>query len=82
MQIKNIIELAFELLGKAFNKVPLLKKIEGYRTIIGLVGLAVVYLAKMQGWSNPEVLNALHMGFEAFIGLSLAAKVAKAKAGK
>lgn len=77
--MKKIIDLGFDLLGKNFNKIPFLKKIKGYRTILGLFGLGIVYLLKAKGVGSVEVLDAMEIGFQAFTGLSLVAKTQKGK---
>lgn len=72
--MKNIIEGLFTFLDTAFEKIPFLNKLKGYRSVFGLVGMAVVAILQQQGIGNPDTLAAINMGFLAFTGLALNAK--------
>jgi hypothetical protein len=74
MNMKSAIEGVFKGLALAFDKIPFLDKFKGYRTVLGLVGLALVLILKLQGVGSPELLQVLEMGFGGFAMLALNAK--------
>lgn len=72
--MKDVIAGVFSLLKVGFEKIPFLDKIAGYRSVLGLVGLAVVFILEKVGVGSVEVLDALELGFLGFTGLALNAK--------
>lgn len=73
--MKQFIEGLFSLLAVMFNKVPFLKKLEGYRSVIGFVGLAIVSILSHKGvLVDPTVIALLNGGFMGWTALSLNAK--------
>jgi len=70
----KIIEKLFQYLAIYFDKIPLLSKIKGFRTILGFAGLAVVTGLKSYDIGDPEILNAIEAGFIIFTGLALNSK--------
>jgi len=72
--MKDVIGTIFSFLSVAFDKIPMLSKFKGYRSVLGLVGLAVVMVLQQLGVGSEELLGYLNIGFLAFTGLSLNAK--------
>lgn len=72
--MKNIINNIFELLASAFDNIPGLKKIKGYRSLIGFIGLAIVAILRQLGIGDPAVLSAVEYGFIGFTTLALNSK--------
>ncbi|MDX1902103.1 MAG: hypothetical protein SFW66_08925 [Gammaproteobacteria bacterium] len=72
--MKQFIEGVFTLLAVLFDKVPLLNKLSGYRTVLGFLGLAVVSVLKMKGIGSDELLTSLQIGFTALSALALNSK--------
>jgi len=70
----SIIEQIFGFITYAFEKIPLLNKFKGWRSVLGFIGLGVIAILQMQHIGSVELLNALHYGFLGFTGLSLLAK--------
>lgn len=71
--MKELIGVVFNGLNTVFDKfVP--EKLKGYRSVLGLVGLAAVYVLKAQGIGSVEVLDAVNTGLLVWTGLSLNAK--------
>ena len=70
----EIINTIFKGLAIAFDKIPFLNKIKGYRSVLGFVGMGVIALLKMQGIGDAGVLDAINIGLIGFAGLSLNAK--------
>ena len=70
----SVIETIFGGLSMMFDKVPFMSKIKGYRSVIGLVGLAVVAVLKNLGVGDVEILGYVNLGFMGFTGLALNAK--------
>lgn len=74
MDMKKLIASAFDLAAVAFDKLPFMAKLKGYRTVLGLVGLAVVMVLKLQGVGSPALLQVLEAGFGGFAVLAANAK--------
>ena len=72
--MKDLIKGVFDFAAMAFDKMPMLKKFSGYRSLVGFVGLAVVAFLKTKGMLDADVLKALEYGFIGFTALSLNAK--------
>lgn len=72
--MKDMINAIFGFIDTLFNKIPFLKKIEGYRSVIGLVGLAAVAVMSKNGLGNPELLDGINTGLLVWTGLSLNSK--------
>ena len=70
----KLVEGAFEILAVLFDKVPVLNKLKGYRSILGFIGMGTVIVLKAKGIGNPTTLDALNIGFMAYTGLALNAK--------
>ncbi len=73
--MSGIVKGVFDVVAVLFDKIPLLDKLKGYRSALGLVGLAVISILQMKGIGSPDTLSALELGFLAFTGLALNAKV-------
>jgi len=71
--MKDLISAVFEVLAKLFDKIPLLNKLKGYRSVLGFIGLAVLAVLSAKGVGDSSVLEALKMGFMGFTGMSLLA---------
>lgn len=72
--MKNIIEGIFGFVDVLFEKIPLLNKLKGYRSVLGLAGMAVIAVLQNQGIGDQDTLAAINVGFLAFTGLALNAK--------
>ena len=72
--MKQLIETAFEVLAVGFNKIPFMKKLEGWRSIMGLAGLLIVSILKKQGLIPDDVSLDLILGFSVWTGLALNSK--------
>lgn len=68
------IQKLFEYLSLAFDKIPLLNKIKGFRFLFASVGMATCYGLMQYGVGNHEIVNAFYYGFLALAGLALNAK--------
>lgn len=69
-----LIQKVFDFLAIYFDKIPVLNKIKGLRSILGFIGLAVVAVLQNYNIGDPELMNSLHLGFLVWTGLSLNAK--------
>jgi hypothetical protein len=72
--MKDMINAIFGFIDTLFNKIPFLKKIEGYRSVIGLVGLAAVAVMQKNGLGNAELLDGINTGLLVWTGFSLNSK--------
>lgn len=72
--MSGLINGIFDVLATLFDKVPVLSRLKGYRSVLGFVGLAAVSALRATNHGTPEVLNALEMGFVVFTGLALNSK--------
>lgn len=72
--MKNVIQGVFAFIDTLFQKVPFMKKLEGYRSIIGLVGMAVVMGLQKAGVGTPEMLENVNAGLLIWTGLALNSK--------
>jgi hypothetical protein len=72
--MKQLIDGAFEVLATLFNKIPILNKLQGYRAVLGYLGLAVTTLLSANGLISVEAAGALAVGFNTFKDLALNAK--------
>lgn len=65
----------FAFLATVFDKIPLVNKVKGFRTIVGFVGFAVVAGLKAYGvLQDEELIKALEYGLAIWTGLALNAK--------
>ena len=64
----------FDVLAVVWDKIPGINKLKGARTILGLIGLAVVAGLQAYGIGNASILTDVQVGLLAFVGLSLNAK--------
>lgn len=64
----------FDFLGVAFDAVPFLKRVKGYRTLIGLVVLAATYAPQVSGHIDAQLMTDVRVGIITFTGLALNAK--------
>lgn len=71
MNLKSIVQGGLELLAKGFDKVPLLNKFKGYRTLIGCSGLFVLIILDTAGVGNGTLFTDLSPYFVVFTGLAL-----------
>ena len=72
--MKNIVNNIFELLAASFDSIPGLKKLKGYRSLLGFIGLAVIAVFRQLGIGDPAVLSAVEYGFIGFTTLAMNAK--------
>lgn len=72
--MSSLISTIFGVAADLFNRVPVLNKLKGYRSVLGFVGLGVVAFLQTQGIGSPELLSTLQAGFLTFTGLALNAK--------
>lgn len=70
----NLIDIVFKLLANAFDAIPVLNKLKGYRSAIGLAGLAATYVPQVASHLDPATANVLRGAFITFTGLALNAK--------
>lgn len=71
--MSSIITTIFDFLTVLFDKFTP-EKLKGYRSIVGLVGLAIVMALQHNAIGSKELMDALNIGFLAWTGLSLNAK--------
>lgn len=64
----------FDFLAVAFDKIPLVNKLNGARAILGFVGLAVVSALKAYGIGDPTIEGNIFDGLLVFVGLALNSK--------
>jgi uncharacterized membrane protein len=73
--MKVFIEGLFELAAVLFDKVPVLNKLKGYRTVLGFVGLGVVKLLALKGvLSDPTTITMIEAGLMGWTVLAVNAK--------
>ncbi len=72
--MKNFIELIFEVFAIGFDKIPFMQKLAGYRSVIGLLALAVVKILAMNNLIPADLANQVSVGLVAWIGLALNSK--------
>lgn len=72
--MSKLISGIFDFLAVAFDKIPLLSKLRGYRAAIGYAGLAVTTVLMLKGVISQETALPILVGFETFKDLSLNAK--------
>jgi hypothetical protein len=70
----KFISTIFDFLAVAFDKIPLLNKLKGYRSVLGLIGLAVVEILSAKGVIGGELKDGLVVGLSSYAALSLNAK--------
>ncbi len=70
----NVINSIFQILAVLFDKIPVLNKFKGLRTLLGLVGLLATYILDTYTGSSDAVVLPLYLGFTALTGLALNAK--------
>lgn len=69
-----MVEKIFDVLAVVWDKIPGINKLKGARSIIGLLGLAIVAALQAYGVGSATVLSEVQVGLLAFVGLSLNAK--------
>lgn len=72
--MQSIIAKIFDALALVFDKIPGLNKIKGARSMVGLLGLAVVAGLQAYNVGSPEILKAVWDGLLVFTGLALLVK--------
>lgn len=72
--MKQFIDGIFNILAILFDKIPVLNKLKGFRSVAGLLGLAVVAVLKAKGIGSPELMSGLEIGFIGLTTLALNAK--------
>lgn len=70
----NVINTIFGILGNAFDSIPVLNKLKGYRSALGFVGMGVIAVLQHLNVGSPEILQAINTGFLVWTGLALNAK--------
>lgn len=70
----KVVTAIFDFLATAFDKIPLLNKLSGWRAVIGYLGLAVTTILWQQGVITQAHAIPVLAGFEAFKDLALNAK--------
>ena len=68
---KSIIQGVFDFLAVMFDKIPVLSKLKGYRSAMGLVGLGIIAILKAKGVGDAGVLDTIELGLIAFSALAL-----------
>ena len=69
-----MINKIFDVVAAIWDNIPVINKLKGSRSIIGLVGLAVVYALQAYGIGSATILSDIQVGLLAFVGLSLNSK--------
>lgn len=69
-----MISKIFDILALGFDKIPVISKFKGARTILGLIGLVIVSVLQSYGVGGASILSEVRIGLLAFIGLALNAK--------
>lgn len=69
--MQKIITTIFDFLAVGFDKIPVLNKIKGYRSVLGFIGLAIVKGLEIKGVISGEIKDSLEIGFTVFTGLAL-----------
>lgn len=77
--MKQFIEGAFSILAMLFEKIPILNKLSGYRSVLGFAGLAVTVVLKQQGIGDQALIQALEYGFMGLTALALNSKGRESK---
>jgi len=72
--MKDVIGGFFNVISVLFDKIPILNKFKGYRSVVGFVGLGVLAVLKINDIGDADIIAALQIGFEGFTALSLLAK--------
>ena len=72
--MNSIVNGIFDFIGGLFDKVPVLNKLKGYRTVLGLIGLAVVSVLQAKHIGDPALLSNIQLGLLTWTGLSLNSK--------
>ncbi len=73
--MKQFIEGIFELAAVLFDRVPFLSRLKGYRTVIGLVGLALVKFLAIKGiLADPTTIAMIEAGLMGWTMLAVNAK--------
>lgn len=70
----KFIDGIFDVAASLFNRVPFLNKLEGYRTILGFLGLAVMAFLKAKGIGDSHINDYISLGFTGWTGLALNSK--------
>lgn len=72
--MNKVLSTIFDFLAVGFDKIPVLNKLKGYRSVLGFVGLALVEVLSAKGIVSGELKDGLVLGFAAYTGLSLNSK--------
>ncbi len=72
--MQQIIDSLFDMLAVGFDKIPGVKKIKGARTLLGLLGLAIVFALQANGVGPEDFMDKIKLGFSGFIMLAMNAK--------
>lgn len=70
----KIISSIFDFLAVGFDKIPLLNKFKGYRSVLGFVGLGVTAFLATKGVISNDLAGYLNTGFMTFSALALNSK--------
>lgn len=69
-----MLDQIFGFLAKAFDTIPMMSKIKGYRSAIGLVGLTALYILDAAHVHGGTSVATYGVYFTTFTGLALNAK--------
>lgn len=72
--MQKIITTLFDFLAVGFDKIPVLNKFKGYRSVLGFIGLAVVKVLAVKGLVGSDLESYLNAGFSGLTILALNAK--------
>lgn len=70
----ELIGKLFSYLAIGFDKIPVLNKVKGLRTILGFVGLGVIAGLNAYGVGDVEIKKAIEAALLAWTALALNAK--------
>ena len=72
--MQKIITTIFDFLAVGFDKIPVLNKFKGYRSVLGFIGLAIVKGLAIKGLIGTDLESYLNAGFSSLTILALNAK--------
>lgn len=69
--MNKLIPVIFEILARAFDTIPILKELRGYRSAIGFFILALMHILANINIISPETLSQILPYLLIFTGLAL-----------
>lgn len=72
--MKKAIDIAFEVIARAFDLIPFLSKFGGYRAVLALAALGITYVPEVAAHMSPDTCLYLRGALITFAGLALNAK--------